>query len=160
MYLSQDPIRLRGGFCLYNYTKNTNKYIDALGLSFDDLAKERERRNLPIAGSENDKSTVAKLEIGDKSYYGVNKGDQHPKTSMTLEKINAITVTHAEADAVQQAINAGEKGSAKTAILWVDRDPCPSCGKNGGLRSLARNLGVDELIVHSPSETRKYTPTC
>ena len=27
------------------------------------------------------------------------------------------------------------------------------------LRSLARNLGVDELVVHSPSGTQTFTPT-
>lgn len=158
MYISQDPIRLKGGHYLYSFVKNANRYLAPLGLTFEELAKERERRRLPIAGSQTDKSTLAKLEIDRNSYYGVNKGDQNPKTEITLEKVNAITKTHAEADATQKAINGCKIGSAKTAVLWVDRDPCPSCGKNGGLRSLARNLGVEELIVHPPSGTKTYKP--
>jgi deoxycytidylate deaminase len=78
---------------------------------------------------------------------------------MTLERVNAQTLTHAEGDAVQQAVNAGMKGTATRAEMWVDRDPCGACGQSGGFRSLARNLGVDELVVHSPSGTQVVTPT-
>jgi hypothetical protein len=43
--------------------------------------------------------------------------------------------------------------------MWVDRPACDSCGLYGELRSLARNLGVDELIVHGTDGTYRYTPT-
>jgi hypothetical protein len=32
MYLSQDPIRLNGGFTLYSYVKDINNWLDELGL--------------------------------------------------------------------------------------------------------------------------------
>ena len=44
MYISQDPIRLKGGYYLYSFVKNANRYLDPLGLTFEELAKERERR--------------------------------------------------------------------------------------------------------------------
>ena len=45
--------------------------------------------------------------------------------------------------------------------MWVDRPACDSCGLYGGLRSLARNLGVDELIVLAVESIRglNNTPT-
>lgn len=158
-YISKDPIKLNGGLGLYNYVKDPNRYIDPFGLNFVDLAAERQRRNLPPAGSDNDVSTVARLEVGGGTYYGVNSGDQNPRTNMTLDRVNAQTITHAEAEAVQHAVNAGRRGSARTAEMWVDRDPCGACGRRGGFRSLARNLGVDALIVHTPSGSDTYRPT-
>jgi RHS repeat-associated protein len=45
-YLSQDPIRVRGGFVLYGYVKNVNFFVDALGLvetmHFPDFDSARE----------------------------------------------------------------------------------------------------------------------
>jgi len=126
---------------------------------FDALAERRTLKNLPRAGTEGDDATLSRLEINGKTYDGINRGFQDPRTPMSLDRVNAQTVTHAEADAVQQAVNDGMKGTAKTAEMWVDRDPCKSCGPYGGLRSLARNLGVNQLTVHSPSGTQIFTPT-
>lgn len=123
------------------------------------LAAERARRGLPPAGSANDASTVAMLRLRGKDYFGVNSGVQNPKTAITLDRVNAQTRTHAEADVVQQALSGTARKHGGQAEMWVDRDLCRSCGDNGGLRSLARNLGVDELIVHTPSGTRVFTPT-
>lgn len=44
-------------------------------------------------------------------------------------------------------------------MLWRVHALCAACGENGGHRSLARNLGVDELIVHGPEGSFRYTPT-
>ena len=66
----------------------------------------------------------------------------------TFQRVNAQTKTHAEGDAVQQALNAGQRGKVKRADLYVDRPPCRSCGDFGGLRSLTRELGLDELFLH------------
>jgi len=60
--------------------------------------------------------------------------------------------------AVQNAINEGMKGSSKKAEMWVDRDLCDACGKYNGVGSLARELGVEEIIVHSPSGTYTFKP--
>lgn len=99
------------------------------------------------------------LRFRGKDYFGVNSGIQNPKTDMRLDRVNAQTRTHAEADVTQQALNGTARKQGGQAEMWVDRDLCRSCGDNGGLRSLARNLGVDELIVHTPSGTRVFTPT-
>ena len=42
MYISQDPIRVDGGLCLYEYVHNTNYKIDVLGLKGCYLLKEEE----------------------------------------------------------------------------------------------------------------------
>lgn len=123
------------------------------------LADRRKQMGLPEAGSPGDTATLAKLEINGKSYDGINSGLQNPRRPITLERVNAQTRTHAEAEAVQKAVNDGMSGTTRRAEMWTDRDPCAACGTSGGLRSLARNLGVDELVVHSPSGTQVFTPT-
>jgi hypothetical protein len=50
------------------------------------------------------------------------------------------------------------KGKVKSVEMWVDRDPCKACGVNNGIGSLARELGVEEIIVHSPLGTQKFYP--
>lgn len=72
--------------------------------------------------------------------------------------MNAQTKTHAEAEAVQKATNEGMHGKSTTAEMWVDGDPCKSCGVNNGIGSLARELGVNEIIVHSPSGRKSFFP--
>jgi deoxycytidylate deaminase len=122
------------------------------------LALRRSDMGLPSAGSTTDKSTLTVLEIGGKEFYGINRKNQSPKTAITLKKVNPITKSHAEADAVQGAVNAGLKGKFKEATLTIDRAPCKACGVNGGLRSLARELGVERLKVVSPEGTTIVTP--
>lgn len=123
------------------------------------LAAERKARGLPAAGAEGDSSTVAMIRLRGQDHFGVNSGAQNPRTTISLDRVNAQTRTHAEADAVQQALNGNARMRGGQAEMWVDRDLCRSCGPNGGMRSLARNLGVDELIVHTPSGTQIFKPT-
>jgi MafB19-like deaminase len=127
------------------------------GKDFTDVAAERKRLGLPLAGSDGDSSTVSKLTIDGKSYYGVNSSKQNPKTPITLTA-NAQTKTHAEAEVVQKAINDGKKGKAKVVEMWVDRDACSACGVNNGIGSLVRELGAEKIIVHSPSGTVEFKP--
>lgn len=124
-----------------------------------ELAAERARRGLPAAGSAGDTSTTAMLRLRGENYFGVNSSVQNPRTNVTLDRVNAQTRTHAEADVIQQGLNGTARMNGGRAEMWVDRDLCRSCGQNGGMRSLARNLGVDELVVHSPSGTQTFTPT-
>jgi hypothetical protein len=112
--------------------------------NFDDLAQLRKDLGLPEAGSTLDKSTLAKLQIGDESIYGINGHGQ----KVTL-KANAISKTHAEGDVFQQAYNKGI--NADNATLYVDRDFCRACGINGGVKSMAKQLGISELHVYTPS---------
>ncbi|WP_409364251.1 RHS repeat-associated core domain-containing protein [Burkholderia sp. Bp9143] len=165
-FVSKDPIGLVGGINVYAYVANPTGWIDPLGLEgspcdgFGSLAARRQSLGLPAAGSEGDTSTLSLLRVNGQSFEGINSSDQNPKTPITLDRVNAQTKTHAEAEAVQKAVNAGMAGKASHAEMWVDRDPCRACGipGAGGLRSLARNLGCP-ITVHSPSGTQVYTPT-
>lgn len=95
---------------------------------FQDLVEHRQSLGLPPAGSENDRATVAKLEIGEQAFLGINSGNNPIRRQITLT-VNPISRTHAEADAFQQAFDLGIKGGR--ARLIVDRDLCRACGQNG-----------------------------
>lgn len=115
---------------------------------FQDLAEYRQQLGLPLAGSEGDRSTVAKLEIGDRGFFGINSSSNPNPRPITL-RVNPISRSHAEADALQQAFDAGVRGGR--ARLVVDRDLCRACGQNGGVKGMARQLDLEELEVISPS---------
>jgi hypothetical protein len=121
---------------------------------FDALAEYRQRLGLPAAGSETDKSTIAKLEIGGQSFFGINSGS-NPNPGQITFTVNRITKTHAEADAFQQALDAGIRGGQ--ARLIVDRDLCAACGLRGGVNSMAWQLGIEELEIITPSESKTIT---
>jgi hypothetical protein len=115
---------------------------------FQELAEYRQQLGLPIAGSESDHSTVAKLEIEGRKFFGINSGSDPNPRYITL-RVNLITRSHAEAHALQQAFDAGVRGGR--AHLVVDRDLCRACGQNGGVKGMARQLDLEELEVISPS---------
>jgi MafB19-like deaminase len=115
---------------------------------FQELAAYREQLSLPPAGSETDRDTVAKLEIGGMVFFGVNSSSNPTRRQITL-RVNPISRTHAEADAFQQAYDLGIRGTK--ARLIVDRDLCRACGQNGGVKGMARQLDIEELEVISPS---------
>ncbi len=109
----------------------------------DELAAFRAQQGLPVAGSADDAATAARLDVGGRTFYGQNAHGR----DITI-RVNAQTATHAEADVFQQALEAGV--SSKTATLYVDRALCVACGAKGGVGSLMRGLGVDDLLVVSP----------
>ncbi len=115
---------------------------------FEDLVACRERMGLPIAGSDEDRSTVAKLEMGNATFFGFNSGSNPVRRRITL-KVNPISRTHAEADVFQQAFDFGLRGGM--ARLIVDRDLCRACGEKGGVKGMARQLGLEVLEVITPS---------
>jgi MafB19-like deaminase len=115
---------------------------------FRELAEYRQQLGLPIASSESDRTTVAKLEIGERGFFGISSGSNPNPRRITL-KVNPISRTHAEADALQQAFDAGIRGGR--ARLIVDRDLCRACGQNGGVKGMAKQLDLEELEVISPS---------
>ena len=73
---------------------------------FQELADYREQLGLPPAGSETDRSTIAKLEIDGVTFFGINSSSNPTQRQITL-RVNPISRTHAEADAFQQAFNLG-----------------------------------------------------
>jgi MafB19-like deaminase len=97
------------------------------------------------------KSTIAKLEVGGQSFFGINSSD-NPYSREIKFHVNPITKTHAEADAFQQAYDAGIKGGK--ARLIVDRDLCAACGLRGGVNSMAWQLGIEELEIIAPSGSK------
>ena len=111
-----------------------------------DLAKFRGELGLPAG-----EGTLARLDAGGKSFYGINAHGQ----PVSL-RVNAITRTHAEADAFQQAANDGVAGGRAT--LYVDRALCSACGSNGGVLGLARQLGLTEVKVITPQGTQFMQP--
>ncbi|MCA1975148.1 MAG: hypothetical protein LDL44_20125, partial [Caenispirillum sp.] len=127
---------------------SAGKFLVSRGVlsGLDDLA--RFRRELGLAEGE---GTLARLDVGGQSFYGINAHGQPVSMS-----VNAITRTHAEADAFQQAINAGASGT--TATLYVDRALCSSCGTFEGVRGMARQLGLESIEVVTSSGTQVITP--
>ncbi|CBN55621.1 MULTISPECIES: deaminase [Kamptonema] len=122
---------------------------------FDELSQYRQQIELPPAGSEIDKSTIAKLEIGGQTFFGINSGSNPTRRKITFS-VNPITKTHAEADAFQQADDAGIRGGK--ARLIVDRDLCAACGIRGGVNSMAWQLGIEELEIITPSGSKVIIP--
>jgi hypothetical protein len=114
---------------------------------FQPLAEYRQQLGLPIAGSDQDTSTIAQLEIWGQTFWGVNSASNPTRRPITL-RVNPISRTHAEADAFQQAFDAGLADGV--ARLIVDRDLCRACGQNGGVKGMAKQLGL-EIEVISPS---------
>lgn len=121
---------------------------------FNELAEYRQRLGLPPAGSETDKSTIAKIEIAGQSFFGINSGSNPNSRQITLN-VNPITKTHAEADAFQQVADAGIRGGK--ARLIVDRDLCAACGIRGGVNSMAWQLGIEELEIITPNGSKTIT---
>ncbi len=111
---------------------------------WSELASYRARAGMPARGSADDTFTAARLQIDGQVFFGRNAHGRPVDI-----RVNAQTKTHAEADVFQQAKDAGATGNR--AVLHVDRDFCRSCGATGGVGSLMRGLGVEELLVHSPS---------
>ena len=118
--------------------------IDNQGLS--DLANFRAELGPIPGGGTADGGVVARLDVNGSSFYGVNAHGQ--EITMT---VNPISATHAEADAFQQAFNAGEYGGA--GQLFVDDELCGYCGEHGAVKSLARQLGLDSISITTPSGT-------
>ncbi|MNM35055.1 putative deoxyribonuclease RhsC [compost metagenome] len=172
-YITQDPLGLLTGFNPYGYGRNALTWVDPLGLSsrsaWDTIEFFREQNSLhsvatedllASGGTKNAQNTVALLCVGDREFIGLNSRIQNPKNPFTAGPINNITKFHAEGNAVQQAVDAGMTGKHKVAEMWVDRDLCHACGPSNGVGSLAKALGLDEIIVHSPSGSRTFNAPC
>ena len=130
-----------------------------------DLAAYRRRNGMPPAGSKKDNHTAAKLIIGGNEYYGRNAGQKRSILLRVFGRANAITPSHAEGEAFYRAKANGETG--KKAVLVVDRYPCGACGCSGGVKSLAKQMGITDLtvivpgfapITFNPQETQKNNP--
>jgi hypothetical protein len=112
---------------------------EGAGAGLADLATFRAQ--LGLAEGE---GTLARLTAGGRDFYGINAHGQE-----LAIRVNAISATHAEADAFNQALQAGVRGGEGT--LFVDRGLCLACGQNGAVRSMAQQLGLDSIKVTTPN---------
>ena len=109
--------------------------------------------NLPqLTEAGGNKVTTALLEIDDGFWIGSRYMGSSPNNRAGLHpslRPNAQTGTHAEANVFSQAAWAGSKSDRAT--LYVDRDLCKACGQNGGVKSMAKALGIKELTIVTQS---------
>jgi hypothetical protein len=92
---------------------------------------------LPTAGA----TTLSRLDVGGESFYGIS-GHGQPITF----PVNAVSRTHAEADAFQQAINAGV--NSRTGTLYIDNvnGLCGYC-TSSGIKSMMNASGISSLKI-------------
>jgi RHS repeat-associated protein len=94
--------------------------------------------------------TLALLQVDDIVKIGQNASGR----AITVS-VNAISKSHAEIDVLEQlleeAIAQGVTSGFKRVRLAVDRDLCMACGLFGGVRSVARQVGIEELEVVTPN---------
>ena len=112
----------------------------------DDLASMRTDLGLPSPGPK--KPTLSRLDVeGQIPVYGISAHGQ----DVTL-RVNPISRTHAETDVFQQVANRGGAGGAD-AVLYVDHPDglCNPCGRYGAVRSMARQVGINNLTVVWPN---------
>ena len=115
---------------------------------FEDLARYRKSQGMPVAGSAEDKHTAGKLIIGENEYYGRNGHGQQEAVKNAFS-VNAQTATHAEGQAFYNAYS--DKAQGTSATLITDREACGSCGYSGGIRSMAKQMGITDLTIVSPN---------
>lgn len=125
---------------------------DTGNVGFGDLAKIRKELGLPPAGSAADKNTLAVTEVDGQKIYGINAHGQ------PVSGVNAISATHAEIDVLNQIKKEGIDVTGQNLTLYVDRAPCAACGQNGGIRSMVKQLGLNQLTVISPDGSMVITP--
>jgi len=115
--------------------------------AFDELAQMRIDDGIQPPGTGKpggDEYTRSKLEIGDKAYFGRNAHGRPLPEDLVY---NNQTIYHAEGDSFIQAYNDG--ATAESGRLYVDQPLCKSCGLRGGVKSLARQLGLLRLEIYT-----------
>ncbi len=118
---------------------------EGAGAGLADLATFRSELGLAEG-----QGTLARLSVGEQSFYWINAHGQELSI-----RVNAISATHAEADAFNQAFRSGVQGGEGTLV--VDCALCPACGQNGAVRSMAQQLGLESLKVVTPGGVTVFT---
>jgi hypothetical protein len=128
-------------------------------VNLDTVAKVRKELGLPSIADDvgKRKNTVAVLEadgkqIWGRSGWGRDVGGYDEIKLAWKGKINPISRTHAEADALFELYRLRLKSgiTGGKATMAADRPPCTPCGQNKGIRSAVRNAGLDELELIYP----------
>ena len=111
-----------------------------------DLA--RFRSELGLAPGE---GALARLDVGGRSFYGINCA--RPTSQLASQR-------HHENARRGGCVPAGSERWRQRGrgTLLVDRVLCVACGPNGGVRGLARQLGLEEVEVVTPLATQVIRP--
>jgi hypothetical protein len=120
---------------------------------FEDLTLLRCELGMPtISNNRSADGVLARLDIDEKSYYGINSWKSEDALSVQAYKQAGISppfgpvTNHAEGDVILQAYKDGGKRNGGIGYLYIDHDCCGFCQTN--LDSLRRKLGLNDLIVH------------
>jgi hypothetical protein len=116
--------------------------VSDLGESGAELARFRSGLGLSEASALRNTPTLARLEAGGQVFYGISGGKD------IALRVNIISKSHAEADVFNQAFKAGIRDGR--AVLTVDSELCRACGVNGGVKSMAKQLGLSAITVIAP----------
>jgi hypothetical protein len=152
--------------------KHTFVAPDDVAGHFADVAKARQGFNAQApekiaatrTGVVADDGVVTKLVVDGKEYYGRNTWAGTDRDVAKLFKDSGFvkptdpskiasgvtTAHHAEGHVFYQAFagNGKQRMSGGRATLFVDQEFCGACGKLGGVKSLMRALGVNELQTY------------
>jgi hypothetical protein len=108
------------------------------------LAALRNDLSFPMGRQSVSNKALARLEVSGHSWFGMSGRDNARDVAT-----NMITLSHAEGDVFDQAIASGIRG--EKGVLHVDRDLCTFCDRIDGVRALAKQLGLRELFITTPS---------
>lgn len=91
--------------------------------------------------------TLSRLDVdGMAPLYGTSGHAQ--QVSLT---VNPISRTHAETDVLQQLANlGGANGGRATLYINYPAGLCGACGRSGAVKSMAGQVGLDDLTVVWP----------
>ncbi len=128
-----------------------NTCTDAEGLA--DLSSSRKSLGLDPAGPGS--PTLSRLDVeGADSIYGISAHGQPVDL-----RVNPISRTHAETDALQQLSNRGGAGG-QSATMYIDHPDglCGPCGRSGAVKSMSGQTGISQLRVVWPGGSTVLTP--
>jgi hypothetical protein len=125
--------------------------------AYEQLGQLRRELGLPNTGVRETDGVLTLLEVNGRRFYGINNwaaSDDAAKAAfINAEFRNPVTgnvphrvvANHAEGDVFLQAFLAGQRGGH--GRLYIDSTMCGFCGRSGGVRGMARGLGLDSLEV-------------
>lgn len=129
-YISGDPIVIKGGYNLFNYTINPVSWIDPFGWQGETVV-------------------TASFEHQGNTFEGVNPTAREQRTpGATIPGLRGPNTSradmHAEIDAMLQAHDAGQRGGHGRLTI-SGMDACSRC--RGDIKTMARALNLDSLTV-------------
>jgi hypothetical protein len=123
--------------------------------ALDRMAAGRQRMGMALLGTaEGDGQVLAKVIVDRRVAWGRNKLAREAEPVYVLKRPNIASLEHAEGEALNGLALRRISTQGRRATLITDVEPCDWCGRNGGINSLAWQLGLKELDIISPSGRR------